>query len=140
MDLHGSGSRARRLHSSARRSREAARLDERKQIGHNGLTAVVLVGPIGMQTVATAAGAGINQSGRKIVSAEKPLEGDGGGSAPIQITVGTPGSQSGCNRGGRFERLLVEGPGLLTLRAKTLRTHGTEKAGFARLYGSEPPK
>jgi hypothetical protein len=60
MHLRRSRLRAQRFCNGSRKSREVARVDERKQIGHNGLTAIVLVGPVRMQTVATATGAGIN--------------------------------------------------------------------------------
>ena len=100
--------RAQRFRNGSRKPRQAARVDERKQIGHNRLAAIVLIGPVTIQTAATAAGAGVTQSDSKVICAKEPLECSGCRGTPVQIALSPPGGQSSRNGGGRFERLLIE--------------------------------
>ena len=99
--------RAQRFCNGSRKPRQAARVDERKQIGHNRLATIVLIGPVRMQTVATAAGAGVNQCDSKVICAKEPLECSGCRGTPVQIPVSPPGCQSSRNGGGSFARLLI---------------------------------
>jgi hypothetical protein len=73
-----------------------------------------------MQAVAAAPRSGIDESNRKIIASEKPLQRSGGSRSPLRISVRIPGRECGGNRGGRFERLLVKRPWLPTLRTKAL--------------------
>src|ERR1700759_4434090 len=130
MDPHGSRLQPRAFYYRAGGLRQVARVHERKQIGYNGFSAVVLIGTIRMKTVATTSCPRINQCDTQVICAKKPLQRGCRCGTPLQIAVSPPGRQRGRDCGGCLERLLIERPRPFTPSAETLRTNRTEIAGF----------
>ena len=89
-------------------ARKLTNLRKAEKIGHDGLATAVLVGAIGMQPVAAAAGFEIDQRHRQVIAAEEPGEGARGIGLPLGIAVGAPRGEAGRDRRGGFHRLLIE--------------------------------
>ncbi len=69
---------------------------------------LILIGAVGMQTVAAPAGGRIVQRQAQIVAPEEPLEGASGFFAPAGVVCAAVGFEAGGDRGLRFNRLLIE--------------------------------
>lgn len=70
-------------------------LRDAEKIGYDGLTAPVLVRPVGMQAIATATRFQVDQRQRQVIAAEKPLECVRRAGPPFEITVRTPRRKAG---------------------------------------------
>ena len=87
---------------------ELPHLQKRHQEGQRGLRSLVFVGPIGMKTIATAAGAGVVQGGFQIVISQKPIERRPSLGVPTFISGGAIGFQACRDCRTCFQRLLIE--------------------------------
>ena len=100
--------RRREFRDIAAGARELANFRKTEQVGDDGLAAPVLVGAVGMQSVATAARFEIDQRRRQIIGAEKPRKGALRIDLPFGVAVGAPRREAGRDRRGRLQRLLIE--------------------------------
>jgi hypothetical protein len=117
---------------------EGPDLCQPEQVGNYGLTAPVLVRAARVQSVATASGFLIDQRGREIVAAEKPLERPHGVGFPLEIAIRAPRRKTGRDTRGRLERLLIERPRKLASVTETLGADRPEKSVFRRLQRHDP--
>ena len=113
-------------------ARKLTNLGETEEIGHDRLAAAVLVGAVGMQSVAATAGLGIDQRDRQIVAAEKPGENAGGDRLPFGVAICAPGGQAGGDRRRGLHRLLIERARRLAQFAEAGGADGTEMTGRGR--------
>src|ERR1700744_4615270 len=86
-------------------------LNEPEQIGHNGLSAPVLVHTAGMQAIAAASRFQVDQQDRQGIPAEKPLERTLSIAPPPRVSVRSPCREARGDGGRRLQRLLIERPG-----------------------------
>jgi hypothetical protein len=82
---------------------------EPEQIGHDGFAATVLIGAIGVQSVAAAACLDIDEGQGEIVAAQEPGKGPVGGGPPPRVTGDDERRAAGRDRRRCLEGLLVEG-------------------------------
>ena len=83
-------------------------LGKSKQVRHHGFSSPVLVGPVGVQTVAAASRFQIDQRDRQIVAAKEPCENTRGFGFPFDILIGAPRREAGRDGRRSLERLLIK--------------------------------
>ena len=116
-------------------ARKLANLGEAEKIGHDGLAAAVLVGAVGMQAIAAAAGFRDRPaaSDRSLLPRNQ-ANARGRDRLPFGVAVGAPGREAGRDRRRGLQRLLIERARRLALVAEAVGADGPEKtrpASFA---------
>src|SRR5208282_1211031 len=94
-------------------ARKLTDLRKSKEIGYHRLAAAILVGAIGVQSIAATAGVRIDQRHGQVVAAEKPPEDAHCDGFPLRVTLSPPSREAGGDRGRSFQWLLIKGAGML---------------------------
>ena len=117
---------------------EGLHLGEGQPEREGGFGALVLVGPVGMQSVTTTAGRRVVKTFSEVIGAEEPVEAAGGFGAPMAVTGAVEGFDAGADRGSGFDRLLVEFRRGASLEPEAVGADGAEATAFAALVVHEP--
>lgn len=128
------------LISIGRAAPELPNFDKAEQVGQCRFRTCILVGPIGMQSIPTAAGHRINQRASKIVLAQKPSEREGCTCRPFRAGIQTRCSAARRDRRPCFDRLLIVCGGLLPVLSETGAADGSEVSVEVGLNVHQPSK
>ena len=96
------------------------KLDQCLQECQRGFGTLILIGAVGMQTIAAATGSCVVQGQVQIVAPQEPFEGAARLLSPILLARQAVGFQAGRHHPLGFHRLLVEAGAFAALRIKTV--------------------
>ena len=104
---------------------ELADVDQRQQVGQDGLGTHILVGSVGVEPVEASTGLEVNERDSEVVGAEKPIEGALGACWPLWASIRALRGKAGGNCRGRIYRLLIE-------LCRACRSYLSQPAGSSR--------